>query len=280
MRARVLLLGLLALNCRPLCAQEALEREVLVEGREAGEEFEEPGGAGQPQWAERSRASSTTKLYVLSPFELFAGVISESDFDRAGRTTHDLTQEIEFGLPGRFEIDLENHVGVDGDGACETSVGAGLRYAFANWGKLPLNPAIAAAYHFGFEHRADACEVRLLLGQEFVPRLQWAANLVFQKEIAGPREREMGFTQDLAYLVIADKLELGTEMRYTNRSRQSGSWNEFIVGPSVNWKPNLHTVVSLAPLFGCTPASPRVVLFFSASLEFGGGESKTVPLRR
>ena len=61
-------------------AQEATERNVVVSASESREEFEEPGGYGQPQWAERSRASATTKLYVLSPSEVFVGVLSESDF--------------------------------------------------------------------------------------------------------------------------------------------------------------------------------------------------------
>ena len=85
--------------------------------------------------------------------------------------------------------------------------------------------------------------------------------------------------QDIAYLAIADKFELDAEMRYTNATRRAekqGSANEFVIGPSANWKPNLHTMISVAPLFGCTADSPRVAVLCSVSLEFGGGESKTV----
>src|ERR1700704_6055333 len=95
-------------------AQEATERDVVVSARESGEEFEEPGGYGQPQWAERSRASATTKLYVLSPYEVVVGILSESNFLRHGTSRHDLIQEIELGLPNRFEIGFENHVGLGG----------------------------------------------------------------------------------------------------------------------------------------------------------------------
>ena len=275
-------------------AQEATGRHVVVSAVEAGEEFEEPGGYGQPQWAERSRASATTKLYVLSPFEVFVGVVSESDFLHHGNSVHDLTQEIEVGLPDRFELDFENHVGLAGDRAAESEASIGGRYALAAWSKITLNPAISAMYRFGAgEKLADrfdrshnqtqpnGYELRLLLGQEFVPRLQWAANLFFQHEVGSGHDRQAGFTQEIAYLAIADKLELGAEMRYTNATRKredKASANEFVIGPSVNWKPNLHTVVSLAPLFGCTPDSPRVAVLASISLEFGGGESKTVPV--
>lgn len=274
-------------------AQEVTDQHVIVSAAEAGEEFEEPGGYGQPQWAERSRASATTKLYVLSPFEVFVGVLSESDFLRRRSSVHDLTQEIEIGLPYRFELDFENQVGVAGSRAAESDASFGARYAFAAWGKIPLNPTISAMYQVGTGDRlaerfdrpgdrtqADEYELRLLLGQEFIPHLQWAANVFFQHELESGHDRQVGFTQDIAYLAIADKLELGAEMRYTNATRNREnreSANEFLLGPSVNWKPNLHTVVSLAPLFGCTSDSPRLAVLASISLEFGGGESKTVP---
>jgi hypothetical protein len=272
-------------------AQEASERNVIVSARDSGEEFEEPGGYGQPQWAERSRASATTKLYVLSPYEFFVGVLSESDLLRHGPSRHDLVQEIELGLPNRFEIGVENHIGLGGGDASAMGVTLGARYAFASWGKLPLNPAISGEYRLGagkeianrfdrvFDRNSpDAYELRLLLGQEFLPRLQWAANLFFQNELGGARNREVGFTQDIAYLAVADKFEIGAEMRYTNATRRvekQGPANEFVIGPSANWKPNLHTVISVAPLFGCTADSPRVAVLGSVSLEFGGGESKT-----
>lgn len=273
-------------------AQEATEQNVVVSARESGEEFEEPGGYGQPQWAERSRASATTKLYVLSPYEVFVGVLSESDFLRHGASRHDLVQEIELGLPNRFEIGFENHIGLGGGDASEMSANVGARYAFAAWGKIPLNPTISGEYRFGtgkdlanrFErdfdrNSPDTYEFQLLLGQEFVPRVQWAANLFFQHELGAARNREVGFTQDIAYLAVADEFEVGAEMRYTNATRRAakqGSANEFVIGPSVNWKPNLHTVISVTPLFGCTADSPRVAILAAVSLEFGGGESKTV----
>src|SRR3982074_1312493 len=121
-------------------AQETTEQNVVVSARESGEEFEEPGGYGQPQWAERSRASATTKLYVLSPFEVFVGVLSESDFLRHRNSVHDLTQEIEIGLPYRFELDFENHVSLGGSRVADSEASVGARYALSTWGKIPLNP--------------------------------------------------------------------------------------------------------------------------------------------
>lgn len=115
-----------------------------------------------------------------------------------------------------------------------------------------------------------------MLGQEFVPRVQWASNLFFGQNLGGSRERDAGFTQDVLYVVVADKVEIGASMRYTHReSHDRVSENEFIIGPSVTWKPNRHTVVDLAPLVGCTNDSPHVAAFLSISYEFGGGESQS-----
>jgi hypothetical protein len=283
MRRQFFLSLLLALFlCARVGGQEAVERDVVVHGK-AGE-FDEPGDYGQPEWAERSQASSTTKLYVLSAYEVFVGLFSESDFDRNGRPTHDLRQEIEIGLPHRFEVGFENRLEVSGRDAAETMASLEGRYAFGAWNAIPLNPAIAASYKFGLgdvpkvnDHSPDACEVSLLVGQEFVPRLQWALNLFFQQDLGAPHNREAGFTQDVTYLAVADKLELGAEMRYTydtHKFAHHTAANEFVIGPSVSWRPNKYTVLDLAPLFGCTGDSPDLALFATLSFEFGGAESK------
>ena len=283
MPRRFLLVGLLWFAPLAAFAEEASEREVVVRDNDPGDAFEEPGGYGQPEWVDRSRASVTTKLYVLNPWETFVGLRSEFDVSRYGKTACDLTQEFEIGLPGRVEFDLENEVSGRGGLLAESEGSVGLRYAFATWDKLPLNPAIAATYHFRTGEKlaassgGDVGELRLLLGQEFLPRLLWTANAFYQRAFAGGHDRQIGFTQDVSYLVVTDKLELGTEMRYANvsqRREHRGAANEFVIGPSVNWKPNARTVVSLAPLVGCTPDSPRVAILASVSVEFGGGEGK------
>jgi hypothetical protein len=88
---------------------------VSAEAEEAEhDQFTEMGEYAQPAWAERSRFSSTTSVYVLSPYEMFAGNIWEADFGRHGKTLHDPTQEIDLGLLHRFEVGFENELGVAG----------------------------------------------------------------------------------------------------------------------------------------------------------------------
>jgi len=135
----------------PASAQEETTQHVVVSGEEEGEhdQFTELGEYAQPAWAERSRFSLTTSVYVLSPNEMFAGNLWEADFRQHSKTLNDLTQEIDFGLPHRLEIGVENELGLAGSDAHETSVTAEVRYAFANWNVIPLNPAISAEYIFG-----------------------------------------------------------------------------------------------------------------------------------
>ena len=119
-------------------AQEASEREIVVRGNDLGDASEEPGGYGQPEWVDRSRASVTTKLYVLNPFEVFVGVRSESDLLRHRKFVHDLTQEFEIGLPYRIELDLENEVTAAGTRLAESGTSIGVRYVFGERGTGPL----------------------------------------------------------------------------------------------------------------------------------------------
>ena len=138
--------------------EEARESDVVVnaEADEAEhDEFTEMGEYGQPAWAERARASSTTSVYVLSPYEAVVGLNWEGDFHRHGKSLHDLTQEIDVGLLHRFELGFENELGLVGGDASETSATVEARYAMANWNKIPLNPAISVEYVFGLGNHSD-----------------------------------------------------------------------------------------------------------------------------
>src|SRR5205085_2802333 len=132
-------------------AQQNASPNVVVTGENESEhdQFTEPGEYAQPAWAERSRLSSTTSVYVLSPYEMFIGNIWEGDFPRRGKSADDFVQEIDVGLLHRFELGLENELGLIGGEAHETAATFEARYAFASWNALLLNPAISLEYIFG-----------------------------------------------------------------------------------------------------------------------------------
>ena len=274
-----------------LYAQEETQQRVVVsaESEEAEhDQFTELGEYAQPAWAERSRFSSTTSVYVLSPYEMFVGTIWEAIFRRHGKTLHDLTQEVDFGLPHRFEVGLENELGLVGSDAHETSVTAEARYAFANWNAIPLNPAISAEYIFGvgksvkdtgsdkdLRRQPNAVAVRLLLGQNFGDHFGYGLNVGLQQDVSRDSGREFEISQSVAYGAMKGKLEFGAEMRYVHNTPQRNpvDRDEFVTGPTIGWKPTRQLRISLAPLFGCTGDSPRVESFVLVSYEFGGAEA-------
>jgi hypothetical protein len=257
------------------------------------DQFTEMGEYGQPAWAERNRASSTTSVYVLSPYEAFLGLNWEGDFHRHGKSLHDLTQEIDVGLLHRFELGLENELGLVGGDAHETSVTLEARYALANWNAIPLNPAISVEYLFGvgksapsaranghhkrkLEEQSDAVALRLLFGQAFADnRIGYGLNLSMQQDVTHDSGRTFQISQSASYGLLKGEVELGAEMRYTHSTGQTpaGREDEFVIGPTFAWKPTRQTRIGAAPLFGCTHDAPVVATFVLFSYEFGGAEA-------
>jgi hypothetical protein len=277
-------------------AQERTAEHVVVSGEsQEGEhdQFTEMGEYAQPAWAERSRFSATTSVYVLSPYEMFAGNIWETIFRRHGKTLHDLTQEIDFGLLHRFEIGVENELGLAGSDPHETSATVEARYALANWNAIPLNPAISAEYIFGvgksvndaaserdFRRQPNAVAVRLLLGQNFGDHFGYGLNLGLEQDVSRDSGRELEMSQSVAYGAMKGELEFGAEMRYLHNTarRNPVDRDELVTGPTIGWKPTRQLRISLAPLFGLTGDSPRVASFVLVSYEFGGAEAVVAPI--
>jgi hypothetical protein len=284
------------INCGVVYAQERTEQHVVVsaESEEAEhDQFTEMGEYAQPAWAERSRFSSTTSVYVLSPYEMFAGNLWEADFRRNGKTLHDLTQEIDFGLLHRFEIGVENELGLTGSDAHETSLTLEVRYALANWNAISLNPAISAEYIFGsgksvknassdkeLRRQPNAVAVRLLLGQDFAEHFGYGCNIGLRQDVSRDSGREFEISQSVAYGAFKGKLEFGAETRYVHDTsqRSSDDRDELVTGPTIGWKPTRQFRISVAPLFGCTHDSPRVATFLLVSYEFGGAEAIVAPI--
>ena len=108
-----------------------------------------PSAYGAPPGISRSRFSPLTTAYVLPPGAVYAGLIYEGDVFQEGPPEHFLTEEIEIGLPYRFgvafEISQERFRGETDNRSFSLEV----RYALADWNKIPLNPTLFAEYKFG-----------------------------------------------------------------------------------------------------------------------------------
>src|SRR6266403_6007011 len=255
-------------------AQVSSEEEIVITGEEL------PSAYGAPPGFSRSRFSNTTQAYVLAPWAFFFGELFEGQGFRHGPPDYLFTQEIEMGLPYRFNVAAETQFERFNGGGGDQTMSLEARWALADWNKIPLNPTIFAEYKFGvgpIRHEevppppggggeeeesgppqvTDAYEVRLLLAQEFFGRIEWAMNWFFEKENTGDRGREWGFSQAAMTPVLLpnERLKVGIEMLYKNvttKDTRGDAVNSFVIGPSVAWKPTAQSRLDISPLFGCT----------------------------
>ena len=181
---------------------------------------------------------------MLPPWAFFFGELFEGQGFRHGPPDYLFTQEIEMGLPYRFNVAAEAQFERFNGGGGAQTVSLEARWALADWNKIPLNPTLFAEYKFGvgtIRHEEvppppgeggeeeeeeeggppkvpDAYEVRLLLAQDFGEHVEWAMNWFFEKENTGDRGREWGFSQALMTPVLLpnERLKIGIEMEYKN----------------------------------------------------------------
>jgi len=265
--------------------------EIVVTGEEV------PSAYGAPPGFSRSRFSNAVNAYVLPPWSFFFGELFEGQGFRHGPPDYLFTQEVEMGLPYRFNVAAEAQFERFNSGGGAQTVSLEARWALADWNKIPLNPTIFAEYKFGvgtIRHEEgpppppgegeeesgppkvpDAYEVRLLLAQDFFERIEWAMNWFFEKENTGDRGREWGFSQAALMPVFLpnERLKVGVEMEYKNftvKDTRGDPQHTFVVGPTVAWKPTSSTRLDISPLFGCTGDSPVADVFVALSWLFGG----------
>src|SRR6478752_4403239 len=189
--------------------QATTQQPIVVTAPEMPGAYEEvPSAYGAPPEFSRSRFSNAVNAYVLPPWAFFFGQLFEGQGFRHGPPDYLFTQEIEMGLPYRFNVAAESQWERFNGGGGARSVSLEARWALADWNKIPLNPTIFAEYKFGvgtIRHEEvmppmgaggeeeesgppkvpDAYEVRLLLAEEFGEHVEWAMNWFFEKENTG-----------------------------------------------------------------------------------------------
>src|SRR6266513_3239491 len=265
-----------------ILAQTTTTEEAVVVTAE-----EVPSAYGAPPGLSRSRFSNAVNAYVLPPWSFFFGELYEGQGFRHGPPDHLFTQEVEMGLPYRFNIAAEaGFERFDGGGGAR-SVSLEARWALADWNKIPLNPTLFAEYKFGvgtIRHEEvpppprggedeeeeeggppkvpDAYEFRLLLAQDFGERVEWAMNWFFEKENTGDRGREWGFSQSAMTPILLpnERLKVGVEMEYKNftvKDTRGDPMHSFVIGPTMSFRSWKSTRFDVSTLFGCTDDSPR-----------------------
>lgn len=262
----------------------------------SGEMLEEelPSGSYlQPEWTAK-RPFAQTRVYVLPEWQVSSEAGWDAKFPEKGKPQHLIQEEIEIGLPYRFQIDLENHdqrglfipeeekkkqnanIKEVDDSWHHRSSAVELAYALGNWDEIFLNPVIKGEWKFNAS-AADNYEFKLLLGEELASRWHWALNLFFEQQIGDEREREFALSQALAYTVYDQLLNVGLEMKVSSESeRDNRSKMEaaFIIGPTMQVRPSAQTHIDIAPLFGIGEEAPMAEVLVFMGIDFDADGEK------
>lgn len=245
--------------------------QVVVLGTNVLHEEMLMGTNKQPVWTARRRFA-TTRIYVQPTWQAETEFGWDSTYSRHDSPQHLLTQEVELGLPYRFQLDYEAAEEIKGGHCRLASDSIELRWAVAEWGKIWLNPAIKAEWKIN-NGEADAYEFSLALSDELAPRWHWGANLFYEHQIGGDREIEYAGSLALSYTLLDEKLGAGFEMKLSDENDKDDrkAHLSFLIGPSVQWRPTKRTHLDIAPLFGVTGSAPAAEVFLFFGIEFGSG---------
>lgn len=220
---------------------------VVVEAKMPGP-FDTVGPYNQPVWT-TTRMFPSTRAYVMTPP---GNVKYEKWFDfrdrRDGPTQVRMRDEIAIGLGKRLELDLYAHTVYDGPSDNREFNWRGfsweIRYALADWGKIPGNPTLY------FEHKLingrEQIEPKLLLSDRVgETNWIWAANIIYEANIASTRanqEREYAVTASLGNIVTSD-LMIGATAHYRTYDYDKNI-KELYFGPALNYRINPEARIS------------------------------------
>ena len=251
------------------------EPPVDVFGKAPLVEEDRIGDYAQPRWTTHRRFGET-RVYVIPKgmvdFEYW--LIPKTPKD--GSTEFKSQYEVEFGLPGRFQLDLyavAHKTGYQEGGYAIDEQKVELRWAFADWGKTPGNPTLYVEWN-QVSAASDHLEAKLLLGGQIVSGWHWGSNLVWEHELGGPQENSNEWTTGVSRTVLDSKFGVGveTQLALVNsldaRGHRGDFEKEFLIGPSIQFRPLPQMHIDFAPLFGVTKAAPRAKTFVVLGWEF------------
>lgn len=240
----------------------------------------------QPDWTTQRRFATTRVYLQQMPGGVGVEQWMKAQWPRSAGPNFQFQEEVEMGLPHRFQFDVYENwdIGpVDNDRLVrpgvvnEDSIATELRYALADWGRIPFNPTLYGEWTFrNHALGADRYEVKLLLGDEIAPRWHWGANAVFEQEIGQVRTREYSGDGAISYTVIDAKLSAGCEMKIESECPESQHPRptEIDIGPSIQWRPVRSSHIDVVPLVGLTSDSPHVELWMVGGFDFGPGNAE------
>lgn len=248
---------------------------VVVYGKAPLVEEDRIGSYEQPRWTTHRRFGET-RVYVIPKGMVEFEYWMRPRFRKNGEpSTMEQMYEVEFGLPGRFQVDLyavSHKTGKDGALAFDEQK-AEVRWALADWGKIWGNPTLYAEWKQESE-APDVAELKLLLGGQMTTGWHWGSNLVWEHQTGDVHESSNEWTVGVSRTIRDTKVSGGIETQYAwvNEDATGGGRtafeHEFLVGPSFQFRPVPAMHLDFAPLFGVTEAAPRAKVYFIMGWEF------------
>jgi len=287
------------------------EQDKQVETRTvAGEKLQDELPVGpyrRPMWT-LHRVSPTTRIYLqVDPGEVEFEQWLDIRLTKArGKQNEDrirMAQELEFGLGGRFQLDLyvntiwSREAGQDAT-LTDRSWAAEIRYALADWGVIWGNPTLYFEYILwnnlpgGHGDQAtSSIEPKLLLGGEIASSWHWGANFFYERTLNNS-VREHGVSASLLHTVVDRVFTAGMTAKFVYESDNIGSdqatterSHELYIGPSFQIRmankeeemevngvktklTRAKAHLDLEPIFGCTGESSRVQILVVFGWDF------------
>ncbi len=214
------------------------------------------GAYQQPVWT-TTRQFTTTRVYVLpkGEAEIEYWLRTRGDLKSGHGPAFESQLEFSYGLGARLQLDVylameQEHYNSALKLAAEKIE---LRYAFADWGRLPGNPTLYLEWIRQHEGPMKA-EGKLLFGGQFTPKVFWGLNLVYESELGGEYEGEWAVSYGLAAVLKRRLVLFGFEAKLEGAHVQDGHTPRFadlafVIGPSLALKPGRFHIL-LVPLFG------------------------------
>lgn len=257
---------------QPAVKKPGILSDLFVEDY-ALEEDKPVGVYGQPEWV-KNRRFSTTRIHLQrDPWEVGVEQWYRVRTYDGGRVTQRSITEFEMGLPYRMQLDVYNKAifdNSDDQGWQQDEFAVELRYAFADWGKLPLNPTLYFEYAFAHEG-ADVIEPKILIGDDFGKGWHWGLNLIYETQVWGERTPEWAVAGGISKTLVDSVFSVGIEGKWSNTD---GEKSEAILGPSIQWRPTDNTHLDLVAMAGLTDSSPNAEFWLIFGFDFGKGSKE------
>jgi len=228
------------------------------------------GSYAQPRWT-ATRLMPSTRVYVIPEGKTEVELWYRPTFDD-GEHEARMLAEFEIGLPHRFQLDLYARADKPGD-SNELLYGQQIevRWAFADWGKIPGNPTLYFEW-LNLEERPNKIEPKLLLGGDITEGWHWGVNIVAEMEYEGSeREHEYELTTGIVHTIKDSVFSVGAAFKtsWIDVAGDRGNYDRpALIGPSFHWRPVPQWSINLETLAGFGSDSPDGQITFQTGWEF------------